>query len=180
MYTLRNGSAEEAGLDSAKLQLIRQRAGEWVASGKHQCIVILLARRGVICLHEAWGKLGPAQDASPALPDSIFWMASNTKPVTAAAIMMLAEDGLLTINRRVVDYIPELSGAGTQDLTLRHLLTHTSTWDFQTTAAYIEANRPADPNVHADEERLTAGFDMPLPKSSRANLQPYCLSVFMK
>ncbi len=163
MYALRPGSAEQAGLDGVRLDLIRQRAAEWVASGKHQCIVILLARRGVICLHEAWGKLRPEPDSPPVQTDSIFWMASNTKPFTAAAIMVLAEDGLLTINRRVVDYVPELCGAGTEHLTLRHLLTHTSTWDEDTTAAHIDA-RQHDFEGHLDDRRVRAGLDMALPK----------------
>jgi len=173
MYALRPGTAAEAGLDARRLDLIRQRAAEWVASGKHQCIVLLLARRGVICLHEAWGKLRPEADSPPVRPDSIFWMASNTKPMTAAAIMMLAEDGLLTINRRVVDYIPELSGAGTEHLTLRHLLTYTSTWNDEQSNAHIQANLANQPRGHFDERFLSAGFDMPLSKVPGTEMD-YC------
>jgi CubicO group peptidase (beta-lactamase class C family) len=162
MYVLQPGNPERAGLDAKRVELIRRRAADWVASGKHQCIVILLARRGVICLHEAWGRLGPEPDAPPAQPDSIFWMASNTKPLTATAVLQLAEDGLLTINRRVRDVVPELCGAHTDELTIRHLLTHTSGWTWDGEMAHVDPRLGTMPSLHHTERYVRAGFDMPL------------------
>jgi CubicO group peptidase (beta-lactamase class C family) len=67
----------------------------------------------------------------PMKTDSIFWIASMTKPVTAAAIMMLQDEGKLSVDDPVSKYLPELADLKTADgkvapLTLRHLLTHTS------------------------------------------------------
>lgn len=163
MYALTTGTPIEARLDPARIDLIRRRAADWVATGKAQCLVILLARRGVVCLHEAWGRLRPGADAPPARPDSIFWMASNTKPLTATAIMMLAEDGLLSINRRVRDYIPELCGEHTEHLTLFHLLTHTSGWQADESEAFIAARRHEHANPRYEQQSLRAGYSMPLP-----------------
>ncbi len=173
MYALKPGTPAQAGLDGARINLIRRRAAEWVASGKHQCIVLLLARRGVICLHEAWGKLGPQSDAPPARPDSIFWMASNTKPLTAAAILLLAEDGLLTINRRVRDYIPELCGEHTEHLTIRHLLTHTSGWNWDDSEAFLAQHIDSAASAHRTQLLIESGFAMPLPKLPGTDMS-YC------
>jgi len=64
-------------------------------------------------------------------PDSIFWIASMTKPITAAAILMLQESGKLSIDDPAAKYIPEFANLKTKDgkpvtITLRHMLTHTS------------------------------------------------------
>src|SRR6476620_8610867 len=68
---------------------------------------------------------------TPMKPDTIFWIASMTKPITATAVMMLQEEGKLSAEDPVGKYVPELKGLKTKDgkpanLTLRHLLTHTS------------------------------------------------------
>jgi CubicO group peptidase (beta-lactamase class C family) len=63
--------------------------------------------------------------------DSIFWIASMSKPITAIAVLMLVEEGKLSLDDPIAKYVPELAGLKTPDgqtprITLRHLLTHTS------------------------------------------------------
>lgn len=55
--------------------------------------------------------------------NSIFWIASMTKPIIAVAILMLTEEGKIGIDDRLGRYIPEF---GHSPVTLRHMLTHTS------------------------------------------------------
>jgi CubicO group peptidase (beta-lactamase class C family) len=67
----------------------------------------------------------------PMQTDSMFWIASMTKPMTSTAIMMLQEDGKLSVDDPVSKYIPEFANLKTPsgkpaNLTLHHLLTHTS------------------------------------------------------
>ena len=67
----------------------------------------------------------------PMRTDTIFWAASMTKPMTGAAIMMLQDQGKLSIDDPVSKYIPEFADLKTPsgkpaNLTLRLLLTHTS------------------------------------------------------
>jgi CubicO group peptidase (beta-lactamase class C family) len=88
--------------------------------------VVLAARRGVIVLHEAFGRLRPDPDQTPLPVDSIFPVESVSKPITATAAMLLVEDGVLGLNRPIRDYLPEISGAGAEDVLVHHLLTHTS------------------------------------------------------
>ena len=63
--------------------------------------------------------------------DSLFWIASMTKPVTGAAVMMMQDEGKLQFDDLVEKFIPEFANLKTADgkpakVTIRHLLTHTS------------------------------------------------------
>ena len=59
-------------------------------------------------------------------PDAIFLIASITKPMTAAGLMKLVDAGELRLDDPVRKFIPEFSEAGRGQITIRHVLTHTS------------------------------------------------------
>jgi CubicO group peptidase (beta-lactamase class C family) len=85
----------------------------------------------------------------PMRTDSIFWIASMTKPITATAVMMMQEETKLSVDDPVSKYLPELADLKTPDgkpakITLRHLLTHTSGMSEATPAQYKTAHRLAD------------------------------------
>src|SRR5437879_3821567 len=92
---LRYGEPAEAGMDARQVRRIRDLARSWVEQEITPSLVVLAARRGVIVLHEAFGRLRPEPDSPPLARDSIFPLASLTKPITATAIMCLVEDGLV-------------------------------------------------------------------------------------
>jgi CubicO group peptidase (beta-lactamase class C family) len=63
--------------------------------------------------------------------DDIFWIASMSKPILATLLLMLQDEGLLSVDDPVEKYLPDFKGLKTADgkpakLTIRHLLTHTS------------------------------------------------------
>lgn len=58
--------------------------------------------------------------------DDVFLLASITKPIVAAAVMSLWEQGHFQLEDPVKKFIPEFTGDGRDDVTLQHLLTHTS------------------------------------------------------
>ena len=67
----------------------------------------------------------------PMTPDTLFWIASMTKPVTGAAILMLQDEGKLTVADPVAKYLPEFAALKTPsgkpaNLTIVQILTHTS------------------------------------------------------
>jgi CubicO group peptidase (beta-lactamase class C family) len=67
----------------------------------------------------------------PMTPDSLFWIASMTKPVTAVAVLMLQDEGKLKVADPVAKYIPDFARLRTPsgqaaDLTIAQMLTHTS------------------------------------------------------
>ena len=102
-----------------------------IASG-----VALVARRGVVGHLAAVGSQD-AEAGVPMRPDTIFRIASMTKPVTSVAAMILVDDGKLSLDDPISKFLPEFKGprvhkAGQEpapagrEITVRHLLTHTS------------------------------------------------------
>jgi len=123
---LRTGKPEDVGVSTDRVNKIRKNAQGWVDNGIHPSLVILAARRGVIFLHEALGSLGTDDPSCPIELNTIFPLASISKPVTATAAMILVEEGLLGLNRPVADYLPEFAGEEKTSVMIRHLMTHTS------------------------------------------------------
>jgi CubicO group peptidase (beta-lactamase class C family) len=92
-------------------------------------------------------------------PDSVIWIASMTKAVTAAAAMQLVERGKLSLDQPAAEVVPEIGGKGvlegfdkdgkaitrkpTRLMTLRHLLTHSSGLGYDTWDASIMKYRQA-------------------------------------
>lgn len=79
---------------------------------------------------EATGLANLAKN-EPMRPDSLFWIASMTKPITGVAVLMLQDDGKLNIADPVAKYIPEFAGLKTPsgqpaNLTIAQIMTHTS------------------------------------------------------
>lgn len=145
---LRPGEPEEVGMSARRVRHVGQLAAGWVAQGITSALVILVARRGVVVLHEAFGCLTP-DDAPPVKRDTIYPVSSLTKPITATAAMLLVEDGLLGLQRPVSEYIPEFSGEGKQAVMVHHLLTHTS------------GLRAEDVNAHAAKKRGVVAIPPP-------------------
>jgi CubicO group peptidase (beta-lactamase class C family) len=142
---LRYGDPEEAGMSARCVQHIAHLAQGWVERDITPTLVVLAARRGVIVLHEAYGRLTPAPDA-PALPrDAIFPLASLSKPITATAAMLLVDEGLLGLNRPLAEYIPEFTGEGKNAVMVHHLLTHTSGLRDEDIAAHAMAKHSIAP-----------------------------------
>jgi CubicO group peptidase (beta-lactamase class C family) len=69
--------------------------------------------------------LGDLQTKSPCTTNTNFRLASVSKQFTAVAVLMLAERGKLHLNERLSHFFPEFPACG-RDITVRHLLTHTS------------------------------------------------------
>ena len=106
---LRDGTATAAGFSGQKLDHVRDLATEWVKDGVHPAIVALVARRGVIAFHEAFGRLGPEPDDPPLPRDALFPIASLGKPVTATALMTLVEEGRVGLTPPHVGLTPRRS-----------------------------------------------------------------------
>jgi len=165
---LRHGTPKEAVMSSQRVQHVVDLAGGWVAQGVHPALVVLAARRGVIFLHEASGCLTPEPDSPPLELDSLFNLSSLSKPITTMAAMFLVEDGLLGLNRPVQEYIPEFTGEGKEQVTVHHLLTHTSGLSDEDLFAHAEKKGdveipPTEEGQHPEvSKHLFLGYDTPL------------------
>jgi len=86
--------------------------------------ILGVTRAGTLVYEKGYGMADLERDV-PITPASIFHVASISKQFTAMAIMLLEQQGKLSIDDDVRKYVPELPDYGKR-ITLRHLLTHTS------------------------------------------------------
>ena len=110
----------EICFDMARLAHAARVADDAVAHGEHPSALIAVANGA----ERVWTHLTPG--AAALTEQSIFLLASISKPVTATAIMRLVEEGRLLLNMPVAHYIPEFAAHSKERVTVRHLLTHTN------------------------------------------------------
>lgn len=122
---LEMSDASAAGFLPRQIDRIRQRAEEWIAQSHTQSLVLLAARRGRIGLYDSYG-VQAHDDPSPLAHDSVFGVASISKVITATLIMRLVEQGSISLNRPVKEYVPELQGKYAERMMMHQLMTHTS------------------------------------------------------
>jgi CubicO group peptidase (beta-lactamase class C family) len=82
---------------------------------------IAVVRDGRLVLNKAYGK---ANERLPARPDLPYQIASNSKQFTAMALLLLEDEGKLSLDDKIGKYFPDISGA--DQITIRELLSHTS------------------------------------------------------
>src|SRR5690606_14554515 len=98
-------SPEEVGFLSTRLKRLGDRLNEGVKNNELPGAVVLIARNGKIVMFESYGFRD--KEAKVAMTnDTIFRIASMTKPIVTLAAMMLMEEGKLTLADRVSMYIP--------------------------------------------------------------------------
>ncbi len=137
-------NTENSGLSGERLKRISSAMQGFIDREEVAGVVSLVARRGQIVYLDAQGHQD--RDArTPMRPDTIFRIASMTKPVTSVAVMMLLEEGRFTLKDPVSKFLPEFRnmkvlvptrpGEGTESsrtvpaerqITIQHLLTHTA------------------------------------------------------
>src|SRR5215469_14074059 len=152
--SIQGAKPEEVGFSSERLARIQQTIERHIDAHDIAGAVTLVARRGRIAQFEAYG-LADLDSRKPMSKDSLFWIASMSKPITGIAILMLMEEGKVRLNDPVSKFIPEFRGLkvamvqertlptgapaqggtaapsfytvpATREITIRDLLTHTS------------------------------------------------------
>ncbi len=118
-------SPEAVGFDSRHLDRIDQLVADEIEKGNLPGCVVMIGRQGAIGFAKAYGhrQLEPTEEKMTL--DTVFDMASLTKPVaTATSIMLLVERGKVRLRDPVATYIPEFAQQGKDGITVEHLLTH--------------------------------------------------------
>ena len=123
---LKPGKPEQVGMSASRLGIVNQILMEETRSGRVTAASVLVARRGVIVLRGGWGTLAPDADSPKAGPETVYILASITKPVTVTALMLLVERGQVSLTDPVQKYLPEFAGPGREKVRIQDLLTHTS------------------------------------------------------
>ena len=132
----RQGESTDAGVSRERLLRIGQMIDRRIDAREIPGAVSLVAIDGRIVHFEARGQLD-LESRKPMPKDAIFSLASLTKPVTAAAVLMLVEEGRIRLTDPVSQFIPEFKDLkvgvspsqtvpASRPVTIRDLLTHTS------------------------------------------------------
>ncbi len=115
------------GLDAARLARIDDAVRQGIDRGRLPGAVVVVVRQGKIAFRKAYGLRAKEPAESAMTTDTVFDLASLTKPiVTATSIMILLEQGKLRLDDRVAQYLPEFGRNGKDRVTLEQLLLHTS------------------------------------------------------
>lgn len=125
--------AAEVGMNADGIEEIWDAVKRLYRWGMHPAIQLCLRRDGEVVLHRA---LGYARGAGPGIPrdvprtpatiDTPFTLASGSKAVTAMVIHLLDDRGLLHVDDRVCEYLPEFAAHGKESITINHVLSHRS------------------------------------------------------
>jgi len=99
---------------------------EAVASGGLMGGAIQVARGGQLLAPVVFGRREVEKDGALVEADTMFLVASITKPFVVAAVMKLVEQGVLALDDPVATIVPEFGGQGKDRVNVRHLMTHTS------------------------------------------------------
>jgi CubicO group peptidase (beta-lactamase class C family) len=137
--SLPRGTPDMVSMSGERLARFDSAAAAYVREGRVAGIVALVLRQGQVVYESSHGVMDIAS-AAPMRRDAMFRIASMTKPVTSVAVMMLVEEGRLSLSDPVGRYIPafERTMVAVQDgdsvrivpaekpITILHLLTHTA------------------------------------------------------
>jgi len=115
----------EAAFSAERLDHLRRVSAEDIAAGRYFGAVLAIARAGQLGLHEAIGHADAAASRALRL-DSVFSIFSVTKAITNVLVLRAIELGRFALTTRISDLVPEFSGGLRNQITVHHLLTHTS------------------------------------------------------
>lgn len=116
---------EKVGLDAKKLARIDATVERAIAEKKVPGAVVLVGRHGKIAYARALGRRAIEPQPEPMTRDTVFDMASLTKPVaTATSVMILIERGRVRLDDPLVRFLPEFDNHGKRAITIEQLLRH--------------------------------------------------------
>lgn len=114
-------------MDSAMESRIAHVVARSINDGNMAGCVVLVGRRAGIVFEQAYGNRSVEPEVEPMTTDTVFDMASLTKPVaTATSVMILIERGQLRLQDKVADFFPEFAANGKENITVEQLLVHSS------------------------------------------------------
>ncbi len=123
---VRTGYPAEAGLNGAVIARLDTLIRNAIDSTAFPGAALAVGRGGVIAKMEAYGHF-TYNEERPVSTTSLFDLASLTKVIaTATAAMQLFDAGKLQLDAPVADYLPRFRQSGKENVTVRHLLTHTA------------------------------------------------------
>ena len=154
---------QSVGLSEDSLKIATQRLHNYVDDGKLPGTFVRIIKEGKVVYNDRYGLIDIAKN-KPVEDESLYRIFSMTKPVTAVAIMTLHDQGKLNLDDKVSKYIPEFSNTQVYEnidgkhttipqkkqLTIRHLLTHTSGIPYGWEWSYVDSIYNAKQHMRKD------------------------------
>lgn len=125
MADLKFVSPEAIGLEPARWAQACGLMTNWCESGTIPSAGLIVGRGGKVIAPRLFGHQR-VTGSQPIRQDAIFLIASITKPIVCAAVLMLIERGELSLSDKVIEIVPEFGKHGKNGVTVRNLMTHTS------------------------------------------------------
>jgi len=117
----------DAEAPAALREGIERLVADALAQGKLPGCVVAIGRQSGIVFTRAFGFRSLSPDKEPMTEDTVFDLASLTKPIaTATSLMVLADQGKIDLDDPASRYVPEFAARGKRAITIRQLLTHVS------------------------------------------------------
>ena len=175
---------ESAGMSSERLKRLSEAVGAYIDRGQVAGTVTLVARRGKVVHFEAQGERW-SEEGVPMTRDTIFRIASMTKPIASVALMTLYEEGRFQLRDPIANYLPEFAEMqvatvpdadeylvapyklieAARPITVQHILTHTAgfanSYRGLLTADYAKLRNNRDPEWTVGDF-VTALAELPL------------------
>jgi len=125
---------------------VAETLGPYINNGELPGVVTVIATKDAVLQVDTFGY-ADIDSKRPMQADTVFWIASQTKPVTAVAVMILVDEGKLSLTEPITTYLPELKDLKcvaeetenrtvlvpvNKPITLAMLLSHTAGFEFLT------------------------------------------------
>jgi CubicO group peptidase (beta-lactamase class C family) len=170
-----SSNTEVAGVSTERLGRIDSFVNKYIQEGRLNGAVGLIMKDGKVVYHKSMGYSNIAS-RTPMQKDNIFRIASMTKPIVTTAVMMLWEEGKFSLDDPISKFIPAFKDAKVLDrfynndtsfttvpakreITIRHLLTHTSG------IGYAQIGSPFANAIYA-KYKINGGIGTPTDKLS--------------
>jgi CubicO group peptidase (beta-lactamase class C family) len=143
-----NRAGTVAGLSVDSLNMADAKMQAYVDEGKLPCVATLVIRDGKVVHRFTYG-MADIEEGRPLTDDAIFRVYSMSKPITAAALMILYDEGKFQLDDPVAMYIPAFENTKVyvdgaivdqqEPFTIRHLLTHTAGFTYGWGDSYVDS-----------------------------------------
>jgi CubicO group peptidase (beta-lactamase class C family) len=183
-------SSQVAGLSLDTLAQADQLMQSYVDEGKLSCVSVLILKDGETAHQQTFG-LADLEENRVLEKDAIFRIYSMSKPITAAALMILYDEGKFQLDDPVKNYIPEFADTKVwtdgeeveqeEDFTIRHLLTHTAGFCYGWGTSHVDSlYNSATPGgmwaIQSLEDMVKLLADIPL-KNQPGSQYEYSVSI---
>ena len=164
-FPLEASDLSSLGFDSAQISKLEQMILRHIDEGRYPGAQFALARHGKLAAFKSYGNARTEPAPVPTGPDTLFLLFSNTKVLVSSAVWLLVEEGIISLNDPVAEYMPAFAANGKESVTVQHVMTHQGGFPNSniTRAAWAD---------HALMREQVCGFELEWPPGSQLHYRP--------